>query len=154
MWCIHFDGHPLKYNGEMSKYANVINWKCAVRIFIIAWSTDLLNFPCLHIGILKQSYIKWCGNHIFPCRGRKCQLGQIPLCCLSPKKKIGFQIPNNAQDFTMLVSKCLYLLIYIIYKYTTPSAGQFFSTEIGFRCLQILMQCTSNLLWFFNVVDG
>ncbi len=36
----------------------------------------------------------------------------------------------------------------------TPSARQFFSAEMGFRCLQILMQSTSVLLWFSSVVDG
>ncbi len=118
MWIIHFDGHPLKYNGGMSKYINVMNWKCTVRIFIIGWS-NLLNFPCLHIGILKQSYGKICGNYIIPGIGRKCQLGKIPieinsnitvdLGCHSPNMEIGYQICNNASNFTMLGSKYLYL---------------------------------------------
>ncbi len=56
----------------------------------------------------------------FPGRGRKCQLGKIPIEINSNmtvdlghhglKMKIGCQIFNNVPNVTMLASECLYLL--------------------------------------------
>ncbi len=89
----------------------------------------LLNFHCLHIGILKQFYlkeIKGCGDYINPGRGRKCQLGKIPieinsnmtvdLGCQSPKMKIDCQILNNDPNFTIFVFlssiKCMFQIFH------------------------------------------
>ncbi len=112
---------------------------CYYKVFIIGWS-NLLNFPCLHIGILKQSYVKNVGT-IFPGRGGKSQLWKIPIEINSwiwqlallgryhnRKMKICCQIPNNAPNFIMLCSKCLYLwdLSNVYFRFFTFSI----STEI------------------------
>ncbi len=50
------------------------------------------------------------------------------------------------------IERMFYTLLLKMHR--TPSVRQLISPEIGLRCLQVLMQCTSDLLWFFNVVNG
>ncbi len=50
-------------------------WKVKL-IFITRWP-NLVNYPCLHIKILKQCCVKGCGNYIFPGRVRKWLFGKI-----------------------------------------------------------------------------
>ncbi len=91
--------------------------KHVTRVFPPDWSnTHLFLLYCHNLSSQARFYIvKGCGDYIFPGRGRKDQLGKIPieinsnmtadLDRHSPKMKIGCQILNNAPICTMIASK-------------------------------------------------